>query len=160
MTDTLTKTKRWTKRPDGSNWGEFGEDDQIGRLNIITPEMRKAGVDEVREGLCFVLSLPLDYPGGEPEESPRRAPVLFARDLGPAGPLYNIPFGRLICSDDNVVMSLQYSTQWDSLAHIGAFFDVGGSGEKIPVYYNGWRAHEHIVSPDGDKPPCAHCLGI
>jgi hypothetical protein len=160
LTDTITKTKRWTKRPDGSNWGEFGEDDQVGRLNIITPEMRKGGVDEVKEGLCFVLSLPLDYPGGEPEESPRRAPVIFARDMGPAGPLYNFPFGRLICSDDNVVMSLQYSTQWDSLAHIGAYFDVDGSGEKIPVYYNGWRAHEHIVGPKDGQPPCAHCLGI
>lgn len=28
--------KRWTKRPDGSNWGDLGEDDQIGRLNLIT----------------------------------------------------------------------------------------------------------------------------
>ena len=28
---------RWTRRPEGSNWGEFGPDDQIGRLNYITP---------------------------------------------------------------------------------------------------------------------------
>jgi len=160
VTDTMTKTKRWTKRPEGSNWGDFGEDDQVGRLNIITPEMRKAAADEVKEGLCFVLSLPLDYPGGEAPDNPRLKPRLFARSLGEAGPLYNLPMGRLICSDDAVELTLQYSTQWDSLAHIGAFFDVDGSGEKVPVYYNGYRAHKDIVGPDGDKPPCAHCLGI
>jgi kynurenine formamidase len=122
--------------------------------------MRKAGADEVKEGLCFVLSLPLDYPGGEAPDNPRLKPRLFARSLGEAGPLYNLPMGRLICSDDAVELTLQYSTQWDSLAHVGAYFDVDGSGEAIPVYYNGWRAHEHIVGPKGDEPPCAHALGI
>ena len=29
--------KRWQKRPEGSNWGEFGEDDQHGRLNPRLP---------------------------------------------------------------------------------------------------------------------------
>ena len=37
-------TKRWRRRPDGSNWGDFGDDDQRGRLNLLTPE-------KVREGL-------------------------------------------------------------------------------------------------------------
>ena len=31
-------TQRWKNRPDGSNWGEFGPDDQKGRLNLLTPE--------------------------------------------------------------------------------------------------------------------------
>jgi hypothetical protein len=159
MTDTITKTRRWTRRPEGSNWGEFGEDDQVGRLNLITPAMRKAAAAEIKEGLCFVLSLPLDYPGGEAPDAYRQRPRLFAREIDGA-PLYNRPFGRLVGCDDNVVMTLQYSTQWDSLAHVGAYFDVDGSGEKIPVYYNGWRAHEHIVGPKGDEPPCAHALGI
>ena len=30
-------TQRWRRRPLGSNWGEFGPDDQRGRLNLITP---------------------------------------------------------------------------------------------------------------------------
>ena len=33
--------------------------------------------------------------------------------------------------------------QHDSLAHRGALFDVHGTGELIPVYYNGFRAGEH-----------------
>jgi kynurenine formamidase len=31
---------------------------------------------------------------------------------------------------------------------------------ELPVYYNGWRAHEHVIGPDGDKPPRAHRLGV
>ena len=27
--------KRWKNRPDGSNWGDFGENDELGRLNFI-----------------------------------------------------------------------------------------------------------------------------
>ena len=29
-------TPRWTRRPQGSNWGDFGPDDQQGRMNLIT----------------------------------------------------------------------------------------------------------------------------
>ena len=56
--------KRWKHRPAGSNWGEFGEDDQLGRLNLLTPDKVREAVTEVREGRSFCLSLPLDHPGG------------------------------------------------------------------------------------------------
>jgi hypothetical protein len=160
MNDTELTEKRWTRRPDGSTWGDFGPDDQVGRMNLITPEIRRAALAEAREGVCFLLSLPLDCPGDEGPDAFRQPPRLFVRNWGDE-PCYNMRVGpRLICSDDHVVMSLQYSTQWDSLAHVGAYFDVDGSGVEVPVYYNGWRAHEHIVSPVGDNPPCAHKLGI
>ncbi len=156
----MSDTRRWTRRPEGSNWGDFGMEDEVGRLNLITPEERRAAAAEIKEGICFLLSLPLDFPGGEELDAGRRAPVLFARDWG-GMPAYNFPMGpKLIMSDDHVIMSLQYSTQWDGLAHIGAMFDVDGSGTPIPVYYNGWRAHEHVVGPQGDRAPCAHKLGV
>ena len=40
-------TKRWKHRPEGSTWGDWGDDDQLGRLNLITPEKVKQGVAEV-----------------------------------------------------------------------------------------------------------------
>ena len=54
---------RWKIKPAGSTWGDFGPDDQLGRLNLVTPEKVKQGVAEVREGRSFCLSMPLDYPG-------------------------------------------------------------------------------------------------
>ena len=54
---------RWKQRPDGSNWGDFGPDDQIGRMNLLTPQTRLRAIREVQQGIAFCLSLPLDYPG-------------------------------------------------------------------------------------------------
>ncbi len=67
--------KRWKNRPEGSNWGDFGPDDEIGRLNLITPERRLAAIAEVKEGIAFCLSLPLDLPGGTVLTPLRKPPV-------------------------------------------------------------------------------------
>ncbi|PTN41907.1 cyclase, partial [Achromobacter xylosoxidans] len=108
---------RWKNRPEGSNWGDFGPDDQRGCLNYITPANVMKGIQEVREGLSFCLSLPLDYPGGNGVNVRRHPPKL--RPTERDGDQYlNFPLGRLrpgcvdVLSDDIVEMSLQYSTQW------------------------------------------------
>jgi kynurenine formamidase len=44
-------------------------------------------------------------------------------------------------------MHLQYSSQWDSLAHVGSMFDADGDGQPEAVYYNGWRAGVDVVGP-------------
>lgn len=152
--------KRWSQRPEGSTWGDFGADDQLGRMNLITPEKRLAALREAKEGKVFILSLPLDYPGGEPADSPRKAPKLFSAEIG-GNTICNMAFTEdEICCDDGVVMSLQYSTQWDSLAHWGRKFDVDGSGEAIPVYYNGFRAGEDILCGTETTGPYLGKLGI
>jgi kynurenine formamidase len=148
----LTPSTRYVRRPDGSNWGDFGDDDEIGRLNLITPDRVLAGVAEVREGLRFCLSLPLDLPGGD--HGTRAAPRLFA--TGPSdSPNMNKGFDQRypgvsdVMCDDAVTMALQYSTQWDGLCHTGQRFDADGDGEAEIVYYNGWRAHDDI-RPHGE----------
>jgi kynurenine formamidase len=143
---------RWRYRPQGSTWGDFGPDDQRGRLNLITPEKVKQGVAEISEGLSFCLSLPLDYPGGN-VLNPRRHPPVLRPTVRNKQPLMNYRL-RLedelftdVVSDDAVILHLQYSTQWDSLAHVGALFDLDGDGVPKAVYYNGYRAGEHIIGP-------------
>lgn len=160
MTSPGNPQRRWTRRPEGSNWGDFGPDDQLGRMNLITQEMRLAAIREVKDGRAFALSLPLDYPGGEPDGAPRSRPKLFASSYG-GHQMYNFPMTPSdLCCDDGVTMSLQYSTQWDSLAHWGRMFDVDGSGVERPVYYNGFRAGIDILGPDDGGEPCAERLGI
>lgn len=39
-----------------SNWGRWGEEDQLGALNLITPEKRKQAAALVREGVCVSLA--------------------------------------------------------------------------------------------------------
>src|SRR5258708_39569265 len=55
-----------------------------------------------------------------------------------------VEFCSVIC-DDITLMTLQYSTQWDSFAHIGSRFDADGDGSAEIVFYNGFRAGEHVV---------------
>jgi hypothetical protein len=143
---------RWKNRPEGANWGEFGDDDQLGRLNLLTPAKVRQGVDEVREGITFCLSLPLDYPGGS-VLNPRRRPPRLAATVreGRANYVYpmsleNPEHSDVVC-DDTVLLTLQYSTQFDSLAHVGGMFDADGDGEPEPVFYNGWRGGEHVLAP-------------
>ncbi|QTL05091.1 cyclase family protein [Aquabacter sp. L1I39] len=160
---------RWTRRPEGSTWGDFGPDDELGRLNLITPEKVRAAVAEVREGRTFCLSLPLDRPGGNVVNARRFPPVLV-----PTGPAETPRYNALLCHDDasfvdvvcddKVEICLQYSTQWDSFAHVGALFDVSGTGRPEPVYYNGFRAGIDIVGPkdaaERGIPSGARRLGI
>jgi len=147
-------TQRWKQRPPGSNWGEFGPDDQRGRMNYVTREKVLQGIAEVKEGITFSLSLPLDYPGGNVLNPRRSAPRIAAtiRDGKSAGqqnfcfPLaQDNPDLTDVVSDDVVLMTLQYSTQWDSFAHIGSRFDADGDGKREIVFYNGFRFGEDVL---------------
>jgi kynurenine formamidase len=157
-------TPRWTHRPEGSTWGDWGPDDQLGRVNLLTPEKVLEGLREVREGRVFCLSLPLDFPGGS-VLNPRRHPPQLQPTLQDGCPCFNFPMQRLderntdLLSDDQVTMALQYSTQWDSFAHVGSFFDVMGDGRAEKVYYNGFRAGEHVVGPRVYEPSAADAEG-
>ena len=141
---------RWKKRPEGSNWGDFGPDDQRGRMNWVTREKVLQGVAEVKEGRTFCLSLPLDYPGGN-VLNPRRNPPRVASTLRGDKQNFCYPLDADtpgltdVVSDDLVLLTLQYSTQWDSFAHVGARFDADGDGKAELVFYNGFRAGEDLV---------------
>jgi len=136
--------QRWTQRPPGSNWGDFGPDDQRGRMNLLTPARRKEAMKEVITGDVFCLSLPLDRPGGQVLNDHRCAPV-FKPVMRGGNKVFNFPHDQVdprftdVSSDEAVLLYSQYSTQWDAFAHKGSLFDVDGSGERKRVFYNGWR---------------------
>jgi hypothetical protein len=135
--------KRWINRPAGSNWGDFGPDDQLGCLNLIGPEQRRAAVREVEHGITFSLSLPLDVPR-RPALNPRRRPPSLQPAMQDGIQYFNYPLERNVpgatdvVSDDNVTLWPQYSTQWDALGHVGALFDADGDGIPEAVGYNGF----------------------
>lgn len=141
---------RWSVRPPCSTWGDWGPDDQRGRMNLVTPAKRKQAVAEVKEGIAFSLSLPLDLPGGA-AVNPRRLPPKLMATERQGKVNFNVPIRLLhdgatdIVCDDAALIHLQYSTQWDSFAHVGQFFDVDGDGRDEMVFYNGYRAGEDIV---------------
>jgi kynurenine formamidase len=171
--------KRWKQRPAGSTWGDWGDDDELGRVNLLTPEKVLQGIREVQAGISFCLSLPLDFPGGtalnQRRHPPRLAPTEDMERRSET--FYNVHMSGMegygdpkyvdVWADDTVTLWLQYSTQWDSLAHVGAEFDADGDGIEEAVYYNGYRAGVDLVGPsddargDGSGHACfAHHLGL
>jgi kynurenine formamidase len=143
---------RWARRPEGSTWGDWGPDDELGRANLLTREVVLRGVAEVKEGRAFCLSLPLDYPGGS-TLNPRRSPPELRPTQRNGRPNMNYPLRcddptalDVVC-DDQVLLTLQYSTQWDSLAHVGQMFDADGDGKAEDLYYNGFHANTDVIGP-------------
>jgi len=121
-------------------------------MNELTPERLLRAVAEVKEGRTFCLSMPLDYPGGN-ALNPRRHPPQIRPTLRGERPnwLYrtewDTPGLTDVINDDLVILHLQYSTQWDSLAHVGALYDGTGEGTPVPTFYNGYRGGIDLVGP-------------
>ena len=96
--------------------------------------------------------MPLDYPGGN-ALNPRRHRPQLRPSLRVDRPnwLYRTEWqnpGMIdVINDDVVIMHLQYSTQWDTLAHVGALFDANATGKAEPTFYNGYRGGVDIVGP-------------
>jgi len=152
----MSTSKRWKNRPENSTWGDYGPDDQLGRMNELTADRVKRAIAEVKEGRTFCLSMPLDYPGGA-ILNPRRHPPQIRPTLRNGKPNFvyqsrwDNPAMVDVISDDMVLLHLQYSTQWDTLAHVGAMFDADGDGTAEPVFYNGYRGGVEIVGPSDPK---------
>ena len=99
------------------NWGRWGDDDQRGTLNLITPDVVRSAAACVRRGVAIPLALPLSedgpqmglIPGGE---NPTRT-MIAVND-----PMFDGDPDEVATSDDAVAMGLQAATHWDSLAHV------------------------------------------
>ena len=47
-----------------NNWGRWGDDDEIGTINLITPDVVRHAATLVRTGKTFALGLPLSQAEG------------------------------------------------------------------------------------------------
>jgi kynurenine formamidase len=100
-----------------NNWGRFGDDDQLGTANHITPARVAAAASLIRTGKRFTLGLPI----GQPTPGGYRAePLHFYGFAAGDGVLGGGRGGSSFqASDDYIVMALQASTQLDGFAHVG-----------------------------------------
>ena len=118
------------------NWGRWGDTDERGTVNLITPERVVAASGLVKRGAIFDLGIPFDSKGPQPGGG-RINPV---RLMSETGADQEFP-GAFHYADDYVFMPLQSASQWDGLAHV--FYD--------DQLYNGFPASD--VGPHGAK----HC---
>lgn len=117
------------------NWGRWGDDDEIGTINLITPDAVRRGAACARTGRAFSLALPLS-------EAEGIQTGLIPGRLNPTRTMVAINTSMtgdpsdFCTSDDMVVMGLQAATHWDGLGHVsyaGRMYNGFGAG-SIDVF--------------------------
>jgi kynurenine formamidase len=102
------------------NWGRWGDDDEIGTLNFVTPERLVEAAKLVKQGRRFSLGLNFDRKGPQSGLWGNRFnPIHLMLATGTDAVAGRQ--GGLRYADDMVSLPLQCATQWDALAHI--FYD-------------------------------------
>lgn len=130
MADSLAILEGYIERC--SNWGRWGEDDQLGTVNLITEEKVREAAALARTGKIVSLTMPYDLRGPQNGYLGRSNPILYQLSSGP-GYLAGEQTDRETASlaelsaadgrpsagyyDDVLVMPTQSGTQWDALCH-------------------------------------------
>lgn len=117
-----------------SNWGRWGDDDQFGTLNYITPEAVAAAAALVTTGLVIPTGVPLDKVSGPQRTAPRRYNPIHFMDELPVD--MRLP-GEVGVADDVVLLPLQATSQWDSLAHVSYRGRIYGDHPETMVTSHG-----------------------
>lgn len=103
-----------------TNWGRWGNEDEVGALNFLDAAQVLRGVSEVRSGKTFTLQIPMGHEKGDPvwpgRKQAHRVNVLDKGDFL-SGKMPEIPGGTEY-SDDMMILYLQGSTQYDALGHV------------------------------------------
>ena len=118
MTDAPDLTDLLADSP--SNWGKWGDDDEVGALNYLGPEQVVAAASLISSGKVFTLQRLIGDPKGDPVW-PGRTPAERTQILdesswdGDDAPAFP---GGLHYADDKINAFLQGSTQYDALGHV------------------------------------------
>lgn len=141
MTINLTRKYIEDAAKKVSNWGRWGDDDQIGTLNNVSPADIIHASTLIRKGKTFSLGLSLKEPLQSGLFGGRWNPIhtMLATGTDAAAGKQDEPFPYLRYADDAINMPCQASTQWDALCHIFL-------GDKM---YNGYDAQ--LVDSKGAK---------
>lgn len=127
-----------------SNWGRWGESDERGALNLLTPERVLAALRLPKTGKTYSLSIPiqrsgvpnLDYRG-----IPQRLTMINHEDEAMAHANGGVP--GVGANEDQLIMPSHTSTHLDALCHVYA-------DNKI---YNGYPADQ--VTPYSGAAKCS-----
>src|SRR5258706_12883036 len=115
------------------NWGRWGDDDERGALNLLTPDVVLRATQVCRTGKVYPLGLPVQRTG-VPMFDYRGAPqrlTLTSQTDGAMYASYGAPPG-LGANEDVLVVAAHHGTHMDAVCHVFA-------DEKI---YNGYPASD------------------
>jgi kynurenine formamidase len=100
-----------------SNWGRWGDDDELGTLNLIDDAAVARGLAAARAGTRIPLAIRLDANGPQLGTVPGRINPLHT--MVAINSSYTGGDVDDACwNDDTITMGLQSCTHWDGLAHV------------------------------------------
>jgi kynurenine formamidase len=99
------------------NWGRWGDDDEIGTANLLTPERAARAAGLITEGRSFSLSAP--FGRGARNLGTRRDPIHLLSAAGTDNVAGVTGSHHLQDADDLVLLPLQTATHLDGLSHLG-----------------------------------------
>ena len=103
-----------------SNWGKWGDDDEVGSLNYLGPEQVLAAAALIRSGKVFTLQRLIGDPKGDPVwpgRTPAQRTQILDESTWDSDDAPSFP-GGLHYADDKINAFLQGSTQYDALGHV------------------------------------------
>jgi kynurenine formamidase len=113
--------------PPESAWGVFGDDDQAGCINFLTPEGVVEAARLVQSGKVFRLDAKIGFAD----------PPVFGRAQYRHEIIKLAPYAHDDCLHN---YNTQEGSQWDGLGHVGH--------ERYQAFYNGVKVEEITGGPD------------
>jgi len=109
VTEFASRDEVWRFFREARNWGRWGDDDELGALNLVTPEKRRMAASLVRSGTIVSLARP--FPTQVAANNPSPAQLFTTRvERGPnAGSV--VDFASINCHGTA-------STHIDALCHV------------------------------------------
>lgn len=121
------------------NWQKWGEDDQIGTLNYVTPAEIVEAAGLIKNGKVFSLAIDFGNTGPQVGLDGRINPLHTMIATGSDAVLGKHDARKCRYADDLITMPLQSATHWDALGHIFHLFDYE-EGEREVLMWNGYSA--------------------
>jgi kynurenine formamidase len=126
------------------NWGRWGPDDQLGTLNLLTPERVRAAAGLVRSGRRVSLEIPINTVAGPDNPNPAIHHVVQGHDIdiGSGGLRFGLDY-------------LGIAFHGDCHSHVDALNHISYNG----LTYNGKPATEVLTTKGGTSLGIDHVAG-
>ncbi len=112
-------------KPPRSAWGLWGDDDQLGTINLLDRSCVRRGLACAKQGIVFSLNWKLEQP-----DPPLHGRAALRHNL--------VPIHDFALDDSYDCFFPQGSSQWDALCHVG---------HPEYGYYNGWTRDDFTGKP-------------
>lgn len=126
-----------TKTTATTNWGRWGDDDERGAINLLTPETVLGALQTCRTGKIYTLGLPIQrtgVPNVEYRGIPQRLTMINHSDEDMFEPFGGKPGTGI--NEDMLMMASHTTTHMDALCHIyhdGAIYN-GFKHDDVKAY--------------------------